>query len=264
LGDKKMRLKTFIFPVMVVISIIIIALYIWPDISKIMDSKKVAISKSKELEEINAKKDAIDSIGDKISSNESDKIVREYLPESKMEERVVSSINFLADSAGVSLVDIFIENPEAIALSSSAITVSQSEGERGGVSANNNQNVNSLKNAVSVKISLGGEYEKIKLFLDGLQHMPLLNVITSLDISKQKEEKVDGVVVSSRNLLAVVAVNFSYMPVKNVNIADAQNIKSTDVDNGNIEILKKYITKNSQSLDMSGTDKGKENPFIAN
>lgn len=264
-----MRLKIFFFPVMIVISIIVVVAYIWPDISKIKDVSKIAIAKNQELKEIDAKKSAIDSIENKFTSNDSNKIAKDYLPDSKMEERVVSSINFLADSASVSLIDVSIENPEATVMAS-ASPASMSAGfevERktaNMMGGNQNPSLSGAKKAVSVKISVGGEYDRIKLFLDGLQHIPILNVVTALDISKQKEEKVDDVIVSTKNLLAVISVDFIYLPVTGVGIADAQNIETSDLNDGTVEILKKYISQNSQSLDMGNIEKGKENPFIAN
>ncbi|EKE19323.1 MAG: hypothetical protein ACD_9C00051G0013 [uncultured bacterium] len=272
-----MRLKTFFFPITVVISLVIVITYIWPDISRIKDINETKIAKNKELEEIKTKKDAIDSIGNQISSNESDKIVKDYLPEFKAEERIVSSVNYLADSANVSLVDVALEgsatgsslsgnssNTSLTSLNSTAVAEKQIGEVAPGASSPATTNQKSDKKSIPVKISISGEYEKIKVFLNGLQHMPIFNVVRSVDISKQKEEKVEGVAVSSGNLLADISVDFGYMPVAKVGITDAQSIKSSDVSNATVEVLKKYISQKAQSLEVTGEEKGKTNPFLAN
>lgn len=264
-----MRLKTLFFPLMLVISISIFAGYIWPEITRLRAANEVNIAKNKELQDVNIKKGAIESLGKQISNSDSEKIIRDYLPQVRMEENVIGNVNYLANSANVSLVNISLGggNDDAndrnnvsagvagilnpIARASAAID----ETAVGAVEQ-------SALRATSAEISVIGEYEKVRIFLDGLNRISIFNNIKSLTISKPEKSKEDGAVDSNNNVLSVaVVVDFGYMPVSKLDGQKVLAFKS-NIDDGVVEILKNYVSQKYSFSPTSGDAKGRVNPFL--
>lgn len=264
-----MRLKFLFFPIILIISLAIFIGYIWPEITSILEINDYNVEKSAELQSIKEKQAAIELINKKISENvEEENAVKGYLPENKIEERIISGINYLAGGANVPLLNIsLIDSKETANLMNSGTSSSPGapvatnplviDPITGKITSDDNKNL--IQNT-SVKIAIAGDYEKIKIFLDSLQRMPIFNTVKSVNITKEKNAGTDPAVDVSLSLSADIIVDFGYLSVAKVNSQQLENFKP-ELDNDTILALNKYISQKSQSTVISDDRKGKLNPF---
>jgi|GEM_PF-956513 len=276
-----MRLKSLFFPIMLVISLAIFIGYIWPQISSIRKINEEMLAEKAEMQAINEKKIAIESVGKKISDNTSGEgIVLSYLPQNKTEEQIIGGINYLASDANLSLVDISLNSVDDSSKKNKGIvTTSLLTGlDSVTTQAQSVADTNGLMQATAVKIALYGDYEKIRIFLDSLQRMPVLNTIKSVVITKQANQKknteiIDGSEVATTTdsgLLATVEVDFGYLNTIKIDNKQVEIFKN-GIDNEVVSVLQNYISQKSQLVDNSiagsGGEtgpKGKKNPFLVN
>lgn len=244
-----MRLKFLFFPIIIVVSLVIFILYIWPEIGNIKRINEEKIVKMQEIQAINDKKMALELIGKQLSENsETESIIKNYLPENKTEERIINEINYLAGDANVSLADILLNSKKTVAAAAVA----------GGV-----DNTNVIQ-TVPVKISLIGNYEKMRIFFDNLQRMPIFNSIKSINITKQVTTPVDDANIGVSDYLSVIVdVDFGYLRPMTINSQQIVGFK-VGLDNGTVDVLKKYISQKAQPVGSGNDPKGKTNPFAVN
>jgi Tfp pilus assembly protein PilO len=251
-----MRLKTLFFPIVMIVSVAIFFGYIWPEIGTIKKINEDNIVKTAELQALKVKSESIDEIGREISSNAGvESVVKEYLPEKKAEERIISGINYLVSASGVSLANIALADTTGASVVATAPMIDPMTGE---------EIVNDTVSlqTVSAKLSLIGEYEKIRIFLDSLQRMPIFNTIKSLNIKKQEIKTVDAAEeVNSSTLVVDVDVDFGYLAVSKINNQQVDDFE-IDVDKQIVDALKDYISEKSQMPAGDDGAKGKTNPFL--
>lgn len=263
-----MRLKFLFFPIVLVISLAIFAGFIWPEISNVKKVNEELLAANTELKAIGEKRLAIESIGKKISDNaDGESIVSSYLPENKAEERIISGINYLASDANVSLVNISLSDAKdtSVPTNNSVTGISSDELESFMIDPMTGQQVLNKVNkmqSISVKISLVGDYDKIRIFLDNLQRMPVFNTIKSVNIVKQKDEAATAET-SATILLADIDVNFGYLGLAKVDSQQVEKINE-GLDDETISTLKMYVSQKSQTIGDNTVVKGKINPFVIN
>jgi len=268
LDEKQMRLKFLFFPIVLVISLAIFAGFIWPEISNVKKVNEELLAANTELKAIGEKRLAIESIGKKISDNaDGESIVSSYLPENKAEERIISGINYLASDANVSLVNISLSDAKdtSVPTNNSVTGISSDELESFMIDPMTGQQVLNKVNkmqSISVKISLVGDYDKIRIFLDNLQRMPVFNTIKSVNIVKQKDEAATAET-SATILLADIDVNFGYLGLAKVDSQQVEKINE-GLDDETISTLKMYVSQKSQTIGDNTVVKGKINPFVIN
>jgi hypothetical protein len=215
------------------------------------------------LESIQKKKAAVDSISSDLAVNSEVKdIVKGYLPEDKAEEKIINGVNYLAGDANISLVSISLTSPKRVSASDidanalvSNIVIDPLTGQEVLV------NPNPIKQT-SAKIALMGDYEKIRIFLDNLQRMPIFNTIKSISISKQKTTTQD-VAVADSSLTVDLVVDFGYLNIGKVTGAQAETFVS-DIDKKTVDVLREYVSQKSQLNESEIGSKGKTNPFLSN
>ncbi|EKD46738.1 MAG: hypothetical protein ACD_67C00088G0001 [uncultured bacterium] len=273
-----MRLKTLFFPIILVISVSIFIGYIWPEITRLRSANEIKLKMDQQLQEIDVKKGAAESVGKQISSSDSEKTIKDYLPENKIEERIINDVNFLASGSNVALVDISLESEKTVSDSKTAAPVGVAgilnPIARADAVANEEQPIDELTagkavgsatRSTSAMISISGEYDKIRVFLNGLHRLPIFSTVKSLVITKQQTEKSEGESSSSENiLLANVDVDFGYMNVSKVSGQEVAKFNPENIDNEIVDVLKKYTSQKAPSLEIDGGAKGKSNPFNSN
>lgn len=255
-----MRLKILFFPIVLIISLSIFIGFIWPEISSVRKLNENRIAKNSELQSVAGQQSAIELARKNISDNiEGNKIVNDYLPENKTEERVIAGINYLAADAGVSLVNISLTGTidKKSPVSTEISTIDQLTESK----------VNSVQLS-SAKISLIGDYEKIRIFFDNLQRMPIFNVIKSVKIARQTSvsDAGDEAVANDFKLAVEAVVDFGYLSVAKVNNKQVEKFNA-NIDNETMNSLTKYISQKSQLVEDNNAEtsnKGKANPFFIN
>ena len=258
--DKKMRLKFLFFPIILVISLSIFIGYIWPEISNVKSVNAEKIANTQSLQDIKDKQSAIELIGTQIANdNDSKTMVYNYLPNKKVEERIIGGVNYLAVDSGVSLVNISLRNLD---VPNPANTAQQNA-----ALANKPADNADVLQFSEATISISGDYEKIKLFINQLQKIALFNNIKSLVISnkeKSSSNTTDANSSSSSTLFADMVVNFGYLSSSELNNNKITNLKP-ELDSDTIGVLKQYISQKTESMASMISNvgnKGKANPFL--
>lgn len=258
-----MRLKILFFPIVFIICLAIFFAYIWPEIDNLRSASDSKQKNTQMLSDVEKRNADINAVADKISNNLTDKnIVESYLPNKNMEERIIGGINYLADDAGISLLNVSNKQP-AEDMSVKPIPVETSD------QSSLPEPVKAIQfNETSVSIS--GEYEQIKLFIDKLQKMALFNSIKSLTIKKETEKTVEQDNATdqasiSKILTAEIVVKFGYLKVTDYSENQIAKLDST-LDQETIDVLKPYVAQKDVSI-ISETGEtvgltGKKNPFF--
>jgi hypothetical protein len=253
-----MRLKFLFFPIVLVVSVALFFGFIWPEFSNISTIKSEKIAKTAELKAVKDKQTAIEAIGQKIAGDaDSEAIVKNYLPQAKPEERIVNGLNYLAGDANVSLVNMTLQGSDDAAKPAIGQAGALIDPTTGLPIADN---TNSVK-TISASVSLSGEYDKIRMFLDNVQRMPMFNVIKSVDIQKKADEA--GTENASTLLSANVDIDFGYMNASKISNQLGDKFENK-LDDETIASLQKYISQKSQMVAGSVDENGKSNPFLIN
>ena len=186
-------------------------------------------------------------------------MVYNYLPNKKVEERIIGGVNYLAVDSGVSLVNISLRNLD---VPNPANTAQQNA-----ALANKPADNADVLQFSEATISISGDYEKIKLFINQLQKIALFNNIKSLVISnkeKSSSNTTDANSSSSSTLFADMVVNFGYLSSSELNNNKITNLKP-ELDSDTIGVLKQYISQKTESMASMISNvgnKGKANPFL--
>lgn len=272
-----MRLKFLFFPIIIVISLSVFIGYIWPEFKNLKDANTEKKSQQEALKAIMDKNTAIKSIDDQISKDsEGNNMVNNYLPSKKIEERILTGINFLATDSGVTLTDVAIsdgssmdkKNDDSTRFSISSLAAISNGNVAGTENGSGSVKSEDGLNATSANISVTGDYDKIRLFIDQLQKMSIFNSIRSLSISAQatdgqnnEEASQESVPASSGVLLANISVDFGWMRTAEITNHKIANFKPM-LDNSTIQIVKEYIHQKAPAADRFGNEDGKRNPFV--
>lgn len=256
---------------MLVISISIFIGYIWPEIMVLKDANEVNLASKKELQDLIVKKDAIELIGKKITDSDGEKIIKEYLPEKKVEERIINEINYLADSSNVSLIDVSLGGDgdakvkkKATSLGLAGVLNPLARADEPVLEEGSENIVYGGMYATSAKISISAEYDKIKTFMNGLHRTPILNVVKSLEITSKQAEQEEGEASNGNLLVANIVVDFGYMPISKVDNKKVETFEQSGIDKETMDVLSRYISQKAQSLETGNGEMGRTNPFIAN
>ena len=264
---------------MLVVCLAIFIGYIWPEINNIKTGSDEKKSNTLKLQAAQKRTSDVDAIINQISTNLDDKkIVDNYLPNSNAEERIIGGINYLANDAGVPLVNISItKSPENISTNATPIVTNATDNNVGS-SPLNDEKINKVQFSEAT-ILIVGEYDKINLFIDKLQKMNLFNSIKSLTVKNSVGQDLASTVLSdktaavatdqassSKSLTAEIVVKFGYLK-ENTNYSDNQIASiDTKLDSGTINVLKLYLNqKDISAVSENGQTAGlvgKKNPFF--
>ncbi|EKE15927.1 MAG: hypothetical protein ACD_11C00074G0002 [uncultured bacterium] len=263
-----MKLKLLFFPLMLIASISVLVAFVWPEISnirKVMAENKIAEEKIALIKE---KKDIVRSLDQELGKNsDKEKIMKDYLAEGKNEERIINSLNYLAVSTGVSLVDASVvadsdvtaieEKEEDIPTSNNVFNFSQEP-----ISPSQVTIPVDLKN-VSFNISITGKYENIKAFLSGMNRLELMNNIKLVDITQYKAESTEGEESQSTELLSVeVSSEFYYLEKMKVpGSYGLTALNASNFDFSQVDKIKQFISQGASVLEVG--ERGNKNPFVA-
>jgi len=261
-----MRLKFLFFPLMLLICVFVFIKFVLPEFGRLNEANKAKKDAQQLLKNIEEKKKAVNLLSQKISETAEYKdVVYNYLPNRKVEEQIIASVNFLAADAQVYLVDISIDNVASgkagLRSAAPAVNVSSETGEAADVA----QNKEMLSSKTTIKVL--GDYENIQLFLGQLQRMALINNLKSINISKQTENapasSSEGETNQSTKLVAEIAMDFGYLEQVKVNADNLAKFEAT-LDDNVVKVLSNYTSRKMVSALPSSSDiaEGKVNPFF--
>jgi len=268
-----MRLKFLFFPIMFVISFSIFIGYIWPEINNVKKINTEKLANTQALQAVKDKQSAIELLGTQIlNDSDGSATIKSYLPDKKVEERIIGGINYLAADSGVMLVNIYLKKSDVADLTNGAQQNAASV-KNSSASLNNPANGQVLTDEADglrfndATILVNGEYEKIRLFIDQLQKISLLNNIKSLTITNKKksyEGETEETNPDPSNLSADIVMSFGYLPSLSLDNNKISKFKP-EMDNNAVGILKQYVSQKTESVAaITGGigNKGKANPFL--
>jgi len=260
-----MRLKVFFTPLAFFIAVVVSIWYIWPAVSEIKTKTNEVAASKESLDSAISRKENSETLKNVLDKNkDKEDFILSYLPILKNDERVIDGINYLAIDSGLSMVAFNIEeekvnNPFVQNNGDLSATGAVDSGQAGIVPI-----VKPKIRFSNAKVTLSGRYEGIKMFLDQIHRMEMLNKINSLTITKAKGvETVENQENSGNNeiLSAEVEIKFGHMD----QISEKGGMNSPVFSKNNFDFssyskISELIAKKIPVLDEG--QKGKSNPFI--
>lgn len=262
-----MRLKLLFFPLIIIISMVIVFMNIWPNIQKMQDLKVKVAENAALLDGYKNKRGSLEGLINQMQTKKEDvDWTLAYLPREKSEESVINKINFVAVASNVTLYKVEIRRedvkkeegivPDTMVAAGNIQNVSNalSTGNAGNSSAKK-KNVDALTLAVGVS----GDYQSVRMFFDRLAKLDSYNTIINASIIRANIK--DTSVEDSNRLMVDSDIAFGYMsPV----LLGANNYES------GIFALKEFdfspirgfrdASASTPSLEIGSV--GKENPFL--
>jgi hypothetical protein len=263
--NKKMSLKYLFFPIILVLAVVIFWAYLWPEVISFQAVNKEYKTSQQALQNVQDKKTALESLNSQLKSDEkSSLLISNYLPSDRAEEKIIGEVNYLAANAGVFLDDIEIAKQEE---KSNSVTIDSAslQATSNGQFDLKKQNANTLQ-STQATITFNGDYDKLKIFFNGLQHMPLLNSIKTLDITTTEKAVVaaPGATTTEKPVTKITAklvVDFGYLKQAKINGEQLADFKA-EIDNKTVQALKEYTSEIVPKISTSGINIGSSNPFL--
>ena len=234
-----MKLKFLLMPIVVIVSIVLIIWYIWPawfdegsEKSIVSINKQIRITQD-ELGRIKQRKSNVVKLNGSLQSHSDDRnLIFNYYPTSRKEEDIISKINHIAFSTGVYISDLEVKYGgksvgretnklnKMLAIPKTKITpVAPASAITTKIKSD--LNVNSTKDdeaskIISLNLSVLGNYDQIKNFLNSLYPIGFLSNIQSFEIKKDEMKKQmqseEAVEENESNILrSNVVINFGYL-----------------------------------------------------
>ncbi len=260
-----MKIKLLFFPAVLAISIIIFIFYVWPELGAVRKAKSDLDESKKVLENILEKKNNLENLKNGLNQNQDkESLVLSYLPPDKNEERIINGINYLAANSGASLADLSLEKEKSVTNEEYENTADSKEILFSGSSADSadfsaGQALKPRLRFVKFKISINGNYDNIKTFLEDLHKMEMFNSVDSVLISKQEKNKDQAQ--NQEALQSVIEAGFGYLPKAKINGNYSASIfTQLSFDFTPCGKLKALVSKKIPDLEIG--ERGRVNPFL--
>lgn len=221
-----------------------------------METVKIDLEqKNKELQKILKEKSDIDSLKNTLNQNkDKERVIMSYLPNDKIEEKIINNVYNMTTSAGVSLVNMSLEEMKSSVMeqqnNASISPITSSNDISGGIVPMN------IKNEVKIikaRINVAGNYEYIKILFDQLKNSGMYVSIPSVLISREKLEGKEGE--NANDLTAKIEADFGYLSQTKTKI----DLKST-LDFSVADKISNAVAKASSLIELDSV--GKVNPFL--
>lgn len=194
------------------------------------------------ISQINSKKEDADAL-------------MEFIPSESKEENVIDSLNFFSRNSNLEVKEISVLKGENVTKPSSSPVQMESDG-----SANAIQKIAKIEpEEINVNISVEGEYQNIKIFLEKVLSMSRFNQVKNLVLSRPSASS--GEENPNPNLLemnAVLIVKKLKLAVNPVN-ADDPIFLSSSLDMRGLEDIR--LTRSEEQLNLEVGQTGSTNPF---
>lgn len=263
-----MSLKLFLFPTLIVLSVILIIWYIKPDVETILTQQETERTKQGELQNV-------ERIGENIKSltvvldqkNDTEKLVKRYYPEKIDQERSLDVINFLAQQTGVVLSGVAMaENPRVQEVTPSAEVANADPFAAASDATAATESVTAAPESYRAQIRVMGTYPNLRNFFDRLYRTDRMRVVNEFSIGQllESERVQDGQeIIPADFLIATLSLDFFYTSVANAGNALHQELfKQNTLELGAANQLVDFV--NSPVGDLAPAVAGRPNPFQIN
>ncbi|MDD5084246.1 MAG: hypothetical protein PHT88_04970 [Candidatus Moranbacteria bacterium] len=268
-----MNVKILFFPLSVTIALAMSVFYIKPEFDTAMTNRGALAEKESLASDIEQKIQNVHELESNLDTNgESETAVDRYLPNTRDDDRIVDSINFLASQAGLALTSLKIERaiepqadlssvPEEAASGSAALFASNPD-----ISAVRQAPVvAATPKVLVVSMAAIGSYESIRDAVGKISHMDRFQnfAVVSIDLPTAAAQATDGegAAASSDTLNATMSIRFTYLPKVNAKgNFNSPILAESAFDFGAVQKLKQYTSTTVPSIEV-GTA-GVSNPFL--
>jgi hypothetical protein len=178
-----MRLKILFPPFALVIAVILIIWFVWPEFGDLRTIIQEFQAKQETLKEVRAKEANVKSLISTLGQNsDQENFVLNYLSSKRNEEKIINALNFLATSYQLNLVNVNVEKIKSTAEVPTSVQtlLDDTAGNVSEVASN----VREIQ-YVATKINVSGTYDQITKFINAVSKMEFLNKIDSIKISVQ-------------------------------------------------------------------------------
>lgn len=250
-----MKLKILFAPFVIVLSVMLLIWFVWPAFQNLGKDREDLKVKQDALETIKAKKENILKMKSTLEQNsDKENFVLSYLPNRKKEEKAINSINFLAASSQVSLININIETPkekvqeEVIQTPETSFAAATSGGTGDAQTAPLKKQIKYF----TARINISGGYENIVQFTNRLNKMEFLNKIEQIKIERKDVE--EGQVIA-----AEILADFGYLSPITVGSDFSSPIFTQTINLDLVDGIIKSMMEKAPILEEGV--KGRSNPF---
>jgi hypothetical protein len=238
---------------MLVISVSLFLGFVWPSISESRLANELYAKKQNDLAQLDDKQQKIDSVSTKIKADTtSTQLVGTYLPKNRSEEQIISNVNYLATSAGVSLANISLTDSSPAVVQSDANVIPMMD--ESGQPIVTQVDPETLLKFSSAKISASGSYDNLQMFIDKLQHSGVYSKVKSFSVEKNKST--DGQ--ATTLLVSDIVIDFGYLAAIKFDNNMLASFEPT-FDSTLVKSLQDFVSQKNQVIDIGST--GKTNPF---
>lgn len=252
-----MRLKIFVVPFSILVSLILVIGYIKPDITILQERQVLLDTKKSQAESMTTLLSNIDTLTATLDAqSDASGLVNAYVPQAMDQERTIDMFNYLASQSGVFVSGM---NMSEVVLKGAAdegavIPDAPLTGTTAPVA------VVSLRpkvRAYLAEVEVKGSYEGIRDFLHRVSHMNRYHKILSFSVEAATDESADA---TAGVLTGKLQSQFDYFPLQQ--LESALNVPVFSKDVLNTEELSSLISWVSYSVPpLMRPVTGRSNPF---
>lgn len=248
-----MRLKILMMPIAILISLVVVIVFVRPEIELFQEKRVQLDTKESQAEGMATLLENIKTLTVSLDAQpESEDLMSRYLPKDLDQERIVDMFNYLATQSGV-LVSSMAMKEVVLSAPSDASDSDLVLDPAAPVIVSTRPKVKAYVGSVEVK----GDYMGIKTFLDRVNHMNRFHKMLNFSVSvlpSTPEEDTTGI------LIARLESQFEYFPAQQHGSALSLPVFSKKELKGNDwMVFQDWVTDTVPP--MVGADSGRTNPF---
>lgn len=259
-----MKLKVLFFPIILVISVSVFFGFIVPKWNSISDNAEKVKERETHVDILSRKGANIISLEKNLLLHGEEKdILYKFLPSEVEQEKVVNSMSRLADSSGISLIDVTFQkksndeedeeiiDPSKLPLFSAADDVSPVADDM----LQHNLPRNKTKHSM-VDMTFVGSYDSTRTFIVGIESMDILGSVKTIEMTKLADDESSEGIVSGH-----ISVAFSYMSKATVSQGYSEEFfNNSTFDYSVASKISDDISNSTSNLSLGSI--GTANPFI--
>ncbi|TAK95041.1 hypothetical protein EPO05_05295 [Patescibacteria group bacterium] len=269
-----MRIKILLFPVVLIVSLWLAIGYIWPDIQKIGEKRKVVGEQEALLADVTAKNNRILALKASLGSRDEQSQYRKdearyaemFLPPTKQEEDIINSLNSYA--SGLVVVNIALNEIKPTTGAAAAVAQPTLGSASAQVAVTTDKQGKSIQSptyvepkplVVEAKITAVGKYEDMKQFLNKVYHMEMLNEVPTVTVGYPDQGS------DPNSLKMEGAFRFEYLPMVSLPTGTVKNyndaiFKKDSFDFASIAKVREFARQALMPLGV--INKNRPNPFV--
>lgn len=257
-----MGLKLLVFPTIVGLCLILVVMFVRPDVMSILEQREIEATKQDALSKVETVARNIQNMATSLDSKkEIELLIKRYYPEKIDQERAVDMVNFLAQQSGVIVTKISLveqENKKKNISPPAEAVISDSEGVD---IFSNTEPIAEPPKSYKADVVVIGTYESIRGFFERLYRTDRFRVMNSFSVQEiAPVTGGEGESIPDNFLEGSMSLDFRYIPQKRSgNVLHHPLFQSDSLDYSGANQLMDFI--NNPVSDLMIPAIGRSNPF---